>query len=227
MTKIGLLIPSVNTVAEGEFHAGTPAEVTVHTARMRIDGTSAEDVRAMVAGSLPRAARDVAAVRPDIVVLACTAVGAVLGAVGEGQLVSELERDLGVPVVSMNAAVRHALARAGARRVAVITPYPADVTDSVAAGVAGAGLEVAVAAGMGFEDAFHIAAIPVEQLLEFVEVSTRGASFDTLFLSCGNLRMLEARAVLSERFGVPVVASNLAALDDALELLAAQRGTGV
>jgi hypothetical protein len=35
--------------------------------------------------------------------------------------------------------------------------------------------------------------------------------------------MREARTVLSERFGVPVVASNLAALDDALELIAARR----
>jgi maleate isomerase len=226
MTRIGLLIPSVNTVAEGEFHAGTAEEVTVHTARMRIDGTSADDVRAMVAESLPRAARDVAAVRPDVIVLACTAVGAVLGAAGEQQLVRELEHDLGVEVVSMNAAVNHALARAGARRVAVITPYPADVTESVAAGVASTGLEVAVAAGMGFVDAFHIADIPLEQLVEFVDASTRGATFDTLFLSCGNLRMLEARAVLSERFGVPVVASNLAALDDALELLAARVGAG-
>jgi maleate isomerase len=217
MTRIGLLIPAVNTVAEGEFHAGTPTEVTVHTARMRIDGTSADDVRAMVAESLPQAARDVAAVRPDVVVLACTAVGAVLGAAGEQQLVQ---------VVSMNAAVSHALTRAGAHRVAVITPYPADVTESVAAGVASAGLEVAVAAGMGFEDAFYISDIPLEQLVEFVDASTRGVSFDTLFLSCGNLRMLEARAVLSERFGVPVVASNLAALDDALELLAARTISG-
>jgi maleate isomerase len=226
MTRIGLLIPAVNTVAEGEFHAGTPTEVTVHTARMRIDGTSADDVRAMVAESLPQAARDVAAVRPDVVVLACTAVGAVLGAAGEQQLVHELERDLDVQVVSMNAAVSHALTRAGAHRVAVITPYPADVTESVAAGVASAGLEVAVAAGMGFEDAFYISDIPLEQLVEFVDASTRGVSFDTLFLSCGNLRMLEARAVLSERFGVPVVASNLAALDDALELLAARTISG-
>jgi maleate cis-trans isomerase len=42
VTKIGLLIPSVNMVAEGEFHAGTSAEVTVHTARMKVEGSSAD-----------------------------------------------------------------------------------------------------------------------------------------------------------------------------------------
>lgn len=221
--RIGLLIPAVNTVTEDEFHAGTPADVTVHTARMTVSDTSAQAVRTMVAEALPRAARDLAAVRPDVVVLACTAVGAVLGADGEAALVSELERDLDVPVVSMNAAVRHALARESATRVAIITPYPSEVTDRVAAGVAAAGMEVVVAAGMGFEDAFDIAAIPLEQLVAFVDEHVRDREFDALFLSCGNLRMREARAVLGERYGVPVVASNLAALDDALALLAERR----
>lgn len=226
MTRIGLLIPAVNTVAEAEFHAGMPPGVSVHTARMRVGGTSSAAVREMIAESLPRAVADVAAVRPDLVVLACTAVGAVLGTEGERQLVGELERDLGVPVVSMNAAVSHALARVGARRVAVITPYPDEVTEKVADGVRAAGLEVAASASMGFADAFEIAAIPVEELAEFVAAHTDGAAFDTLFLSCGNLRMLEARAVLSERFGVSVVASNLAALDDALELVAQSASVG-
>jgi maleate isomerase len=193
---------------------------------MAVGGTSADDVREMVVESLPRAARDVAEVRPDVIVLACTAVGAVLGADGEAALVSELERKLAVPVVSMNAAVAHALERASARRVAIVTPYPDEVTEKIADGVAAAGMDVVVAAGMGFEDAFHIAGIPVDELVAFIDEQVAGRAFDTLFLSCGNLRMLEAREVLSERYRVPVVASNLAALDDALELLSARRSGG-
>jgi maleate cis-trans isomerase len=54
VTKVGLLIPSANTVAEGEFHAGTPAEVSIHTARMKRAGTSDEDVSGMVADAPPR-----------------------------------------------------------------------------------------------------------------------------------------------------------------------------
>jgi maleate isomerase len=78
---------------------------------------------------------------------------------------------------------------------------------------------------MGFADAFDIAAIPLTELTAFVEQTVAGHEFDALFLSCGNLRMREARDVLSERFGVPVIASNLAALDDALEVIAANRPT--
>jgi maleate cis-trans isomerase len=83
---------------------------------------------------------------------------------------------------------------------------------------------VAVTGSMGFADAFDIAAIPLTELTAFVEQVVAGHDFDTLFLSCGNLRMREARDALSERFGVPVIASNLAALDDALEVIAATRG---
>lgn len=221
--RVGLLIPAVNTVAEEEFHAGTPDDVSVHTARMSVGGTSAEEVRQMVAESLPRAVQDIASVRPDLVVLACTAVGAVLGPEGEADLVSRMARELSVPVVSMNAAVGHALERAHARRVAVVTPYPDAVTQTVAAGLRAGGLEVAVTGSMGFADAFDIAAIPLPELVAFVERTVAGHDFDALFLSCGNLRMREAREALSERFGVPVVASNLAALDDVLELIATKR----
>ena len=219
--KIGLMVPAVNTVSEPEFASGAPEGVTVHTARMWVGGTRQEDVHAMVADSLPRATRDIASIRPDVVVLACTAVGAVLGPDGEAELVAELQRDLGVPVVSMNGAVRHALDRAHATRVAIITPYPDDVTQRVAASIEAAGMEVVVAAGMGFGDAFDIAAISPEALVAFVTEHVGDRSFDALFLSCGNLRVLEARATLTARFGVPVVASNLAALDHAIELLAA------
>jgi maleate isomerase len=221
--RVGLLIPAVNTVAEDEFHAGTPDDVTVHTARMSVGGTSADEVRQMVTESLPRAVRDIAAVRPDLVVLACTAVGAVLGPDGEKELARRMSSELEVPVVSMNAAVAHALERVDAARVAVVTPYPDEVTQQVADGLRARGLEVAVTGSMGFADAFDIAAIPLSELVDFVERTVAGHDFDTLFLSCGNLRLREARDELSARFGVPVIGSNLAALEDALELIAAQR----
>jgi maleate isomerase len=190
---------------------------------MSVGGTSADDVRRMVAESLPRAVGDIAAVRPDLVVLACTAVGAVLGPDGEAELAQRMAGELDVPVVSMNAAVAHALERVGAARVAVVTPYPDAVTQQVADGLRARGLEVAVTGSMGFTDAFGIAAIPLAELVDFVERTVAGHDFDTLFLSCGNLRLREARDELSARFGVPVVGSNLAALDDALELIAERR----
>lgn len=222
--RLGLLIPAVNTVSEGEFHAGVPPWVTVHTARMHVAGTTADHVRQMIAESLPQGARDLAAIRPDVLVLACTAVGAVLGAEGEARLCQELEERWGAPIVSMNLAVREMLARTGATDVAVLTPYPDDVTAKVADGLRADGLNVPVQAGLGFADAFHIAEISADELTAFVEAHVTPGKVGALLLSCGNLRVLEARERLQERYGVPVVASNLAALDLAIERLEELRG---
>jgi maleate isomerase len=38
-------------------------------------------------------------------------------------------------------------------------------------------------------------------------------SFDLLFVSCTNFRVVEARPLLQHRFGVPVVTSNQATID--------------
>ena len=221
--RLGLMLPSVNTVSEPEFNAGTPADVSVHTARMFARGTSEASVREMIADEVPRAARDVGSTRPDVVVLACTAVGAVLGAEGEARLVGEIEERVAAPVVSMNLSVREVLARTGARRVAVLTPYPDDVTQRVAEGLRADGFEVPVTASMGYPDAFPIAAIDADQLIAFVQDHVSPGDVDALFLSCGNLRVLEARERLEEQYGVPVVASNLATLEMALERLAEVR----
>jgi len=219
--RLGLMIPCVNTIAEGEFHDGATGDVTVHTARMAVTGTAPEDLHAMIADGLPRAAKDLGAIRPDVVVLGCTAAGAVLGAEGEQRLARQIEEWSGAPVVSMNHAVQTMLARTRARRVALVTPYPDDVTQQVAAGLRVAGMEVPIAVGMGFEDAFDIAAVTADEVVAFVERHVRPGDADALFLSCGNLRTLDVRDRLSEQLGIPVVASNLAALELALETLGA------
>lgn len=221
--RLGLMIPAVNTVAEGEFHDGVPPQVSVHTARLYPQGTTSEILLEMVREGVPLAARQLAEAHPNVVVFACTAAGAALGEAGERSLVDDVGRTTGAPVVSMNAAVHEALAATAATRCAVLTPYPQPVTDELAAGIEHTGIEVTVAAGMGIADPFDWASISPADIEAFAERHLEGRRFDAILLSCGNLRTAEVRERLSDRWGAPVVTSNRAALQAALAALSAGR----
>ena len=227
MSRLGLIVPSTNTVSEMDFQEFSPPDVSVHTARMYIEATTAESERRMVTEYLPQAAKDLGTMRPDVVVFSCTSAGAVMGEDGEAKLIEDVGRLTGAPVVSTNAAVHAGLRKIGASRVAVLTPYIQELTDRICSGIERSGLTVALAAGMGVVDPFELAEITPAEIGQFAEEQLAAQDFDTLFVSCTNVPAFRARDDLLQQVGTPVVTSNQAALDEALRVLAEPVAVGV
>jgi len=214
--RIGVIVPSTNTLVERDFRRALPPGVSLHAARMLIADTTADGEREMVERHLPQAVEDLRTARVDVVVFACTSAAAVLGRDGEAELVERLGRETGARVVSTNTAVHRALERAGVRRVAAVTAYVDELTERIALGLREAGFEVPVALGMGIRDPFAIAEVPPAAIVALAERALAEAACDGLFVSCTNLPAMEIREQLAERFGVPVVTSNQATVDEAL-----------
>ncbi len=221
--RIGLIVPSSNTVAEVDFYRGLPASVTVHTARMHLVETTVAGEQAMLETFLPQAITDIASARPDVVAFACTSAGALLGAEGEARLIDRLHERCQCPVVSTNDAVGTCIERRSARRVAVITPYVDELNQRVRSGLEDRGLEVVKTAGMGLIENFAIARVSPEEIMAFTLENLAGERFDLLFVSCTNLRGVDARPALEARLHVPVVTSNQATLEMTLEVLQSSR----
>lgn len=214
----GVLVPATNTVAEVDFQRCAPEGVTVHASRMYLEETTAESERRMLADELPRATRDLGSARPDVVIFSCTSAGAVAGPDGEPRMTADIAAATDAQVVSTNAAVHEALRDSGARRVAIVTAYVPELTEQIRAGIERAGLEVSVAVGMGIVDPFEICEVTPEQIVSFARDQVDPAEAELMFVSCTNLRALEAREALEEEIGLPVMTSNLAALRKALAL---------
>jgi maleate isomerase len=104
------------------------------------------------------------------------------------------------------------LQRRKAGKVAIITPYNEDLTQSVAAAVA-THTSVVCAHCMGITDNVALADPTPEEIVEFARERLRGQSFDCLFASCTNFRAVEALPLLEKTFGVPVVTSNSSVLE--------------
>lgn len=211
--RVGLLVPSSNTIMENDLHGRLDKNVmSVHSARMYLTETSREKEIRMIEEFAPRGADDLATAKPDFLIFGCTSGGSLFGLDYDKKICEDLGRRAGCRGIGVLTAVSEALKKQGAKRLAVITPYNQDLTNSVAR-AASFGREIACAYGMGIEDNFALAAPTPDQIIEFTMKKLSGVKFDGIFISCTNFRALEAKDVIYERLGIPVITSNSAVID--------------
>ncbi len=218
MQRVGLLVPSANTVVEPEFWRMAPPGVSLHAARMRNSTCDVEDSIRML-DHVERAADELGSANVNVIAFACTASSFVQGTEGERDLEATIERASRATAVTTSGAVVAALKSLGARRLAMYTPYPAELNRREVTFLRSHGLDVVQERGLGIADAVAIADVRAAQLLEFVHDTPPPDEADTLFVSCTNLGSLESITALEREFDRPVISSNTATFWRVLQIL--------
>jgi maleate isomerase len=219
--RVGLIIPSSNTVMEVDFYRRLPPAATLHTARMYMEETTPEGESAMLDAYLPTAISDLRSARPDVMVFGCTSAGALRGNQYEAALIERIAAETGARTFSVASCVRSAIRAAGARRVGVITPYVDSLNGKIRESLEADGLDVAAIHGLAITENFAIADVGPERIGEFAAECFAGREIDLLFASCTNFRAIDAREEIQSALGVPVVTSNHAALLSVLDEIGA------
>ncbi len=220
-TRVGLIVPSSNSVIEVDFYRRLPADATLHTARMYLEETTPEGESAMLDDHLPVAITDLRTARPDVMVFGCTSAGALRGNAYEAELIKRIADETGAETFSVAASVRRVIREAGGRRVGVITPYVESLNDKIRESLEDDGLEVAGIHGLGITENFAIAEVEPARIAQFASECFAGSDIDLLFASCTNFRAIDAREEIQAALGVPVVTSNHAALTVVLDQIGA------
>lgn len=220
--RIALLVPSSNTIMENDLHSALPRDrFTVHTDRMYLVDTTREAEIRMIEDFAAAAAKDLGTLNPDLLVFGCTSAGSLFGLDYDAKTCRSLGELAGCPALGVINAVSDALERANARRIAVITPYIEDLTQSVAAAIKTADREIVAAHGMGISVNVELADPTPADIVRFAKQKLTDVAFDTLFVSCTNFRSLEAKAELEAAFGCQVVTSNSAVVEAITRMFAA------
>ncbi|MCS7002000.1 MAG: Asp/Glu racemase, partial [Dehalococcoidia bacterium] len=167
--RVGVMIPSPNTVFERDLARFLPENVTAHFARMWLDESdgSGRASDRMVDDGLELAAKQLRSVRPHLIVFACTSAAASRGPSGEQQILRDIERVAGVRAISLMEECRQSIRARGARRVAVITPYGKAATEDVAREVEALGVTVAKVDAMTYPSGFAIGEALPEDIAAF------------------------------------------------------------
>jgi maleate isomerase len=218
--RVGLIVPSSNTVMEVDLHRRLPANVQVHTARMFLEETTPEAESVMLDEYVMPAVRDLATVRPHAVVFGCTSGGALRGDDYDRELCERIAAVTGGDAISTIASVREAIARRGARRVGVITPYVDALNAKIRSSIEADGVEVAWINGLGIEENFAIAEVSADRIVRFAVESFAGGAVDLVFASCTNFHAVDAMERIQAALAVPVVTSNHAVLEAVLRRFA-------
>jgi maleate isomerase len=219
MRRIGLLLPSSNTVMEPDFARAFAGRATIHAARMHLgDPVTREGELRLLDDYAKPAARDIGTLEPDVVVFGCTSAGSLRGAEGDATLRARLSGLAGAPVLGILDAMGTALRRREVRRVSVLTPYVDDLNGPIVDSLRAQGFEVARITGLGTARNIDIGRIDPSPIIA-AAASAAAPDSDALAVACTNFRALEVLGDIAERSGTQVVTATSAAIELASEAL--------
>lgn len=218
--RVGLIVPSPNTVMEPDLLRNLPPQVTLHTTRMLVEGRlTIEAEQLLLDEYMSKAAKEISTLRPDVVIFGCTSAEALRGSKGAESLSQELSRATGAPTVTVMDAVAEELRRLNVKRVAVLTPYSPEVNETIQASLENMGYDVVHIDGLNTSDVFGFAEVTPEEIVEYAREQMEGVEADCLFISCANLRAVEVLDTLTDVVGIPVVTSIQAVIEEVKRVL--------
>ena len=214
--RLGLIVPSTNTVAETEFWRLVQPGVSVHTTRMLFDPEATKEGMGNMHDHMPRAVAETASARVDMIAYGCTASSVEHG---PENIEREIEEQASVPAVSTAGAILAALKELGIRKFALATPYPQKVNKHECAFFAGRGYEVVADRSMLADPEQQrlrgMACVPPEMIRQTV-LELDSPEVEGFLLSCMDLPTLELVDELEAATGKPVITSVTCTLWQAL-----------
>ena len=212
--RLGVLLPPTNAACEAEFPRYLPETLAVHFNRLSRADTrlSHESLLGMI-GSVERAARDLAELRPAVMLYACMTGTFLAGHARHADMGERIRRTTGIPAITTATAVLEALHALGAKRVFMVTPYPAHINEQEVDFLAHHGITVPRWDSFLHEDSLQNVAKTSRETAELVlRNKDRLAQADAVFISCTNLKSMDQLERLEAELGLPVVSSNSATL---------------
>ena len=210
MMHIGLIIPSVNTVLESDLRLFLPEQAMAHITRIRLTGTTRDELsRALDA--VPDAASLLCDAGVAAIGLACTGASMLGGPGGERALSERIGNATGLPATNTVEALLEAFAALRIRRIGLFSPFDDRFNAQEVAMLEEAGIGVVRTVGLSIADPRRCADIEPGTFVDEAHEADH-PDVDALFLSCANLRAMEAAGYLEARIGKPVITSNGAVL---------------
>ena len=228
--RIGLIVPSSNTTMETEIPEMLQrrSEVanetfTFHSSRARLQHVTKEELWQMVCDS-DRCALELSDARVDVMAYACLVAlmsqPAGFHVEAEGRL-SKVAADNGAPapIVSSAGALVNAIQALGARRVAVITPYPNPIAAQVIDYLSESGIDVVDYIALEVSNNLEVGRLDPARLLPVAQELDRTGADAVVLSACVQMPSLSAIQRAEDTLGLPVLSASTATVFGILSAL--------
>jgi maleate isomerase len=208
--KVGLLLPSVNSVVEPWFYQVAPRGITFHSSRMMLGKEGgAKAVEKMIENSF-RAAQEVACVPVDLITYCCTAATLVKGPAYDKELTARLKGETGIPAITATESILKAFQAFGVKKIVITGPYTKDIDELEKKYFEACGYKVLRIEGMNLGAADLDKPSP-EEIYRFSKKNWNEEA-DCLLISCLNFRAQACIEALEQDLKRPVITSLQAVL---------------
>jgi maleate isomerase len=208
--RVGLIIPSSNRNTEPQFNRFGPPGVQYHVTRLRMTGPQHKPMTELLP-QIGDAAAALGDAKCDLIVFHCTANSMESGLETERQIVETMQQASGRPATSTGGAALKAFEVFGARRLALITPYPAATNQREIEFLAEAGLDVIRNRPLDLGGSDQYLAAP-PSLWAQITREEADPEVDAYFLSCTATNSIEVIEELEQSLDRPVITSNQAVI---------------
>jgi maleate isomerase len=207
--RIGFIIPSSNRMVEPQAARYMPEGVQPHFTRIGMTNRH----KAPLEKLLPRildAAELLADSKCKVTVLQCTGTSMSGGVDMEAHVIREIERVTGKPALSAASSLTAAFRTLNARKLVFISENKQPDHDKKKDFLVEAGYDLVADKAVGLSGTDEYCIMPPELWYD-TAVSLRNDAADAYFISCANIRSIDAIEALEKELGKPVVTSNQAA----------------
>lgn len=214
---LGLIVLKADETIELDFRRLLPADVALHVSRIDSDADVTPQSLIKMKDRLTASANLFAdASQFDCVGYACTSGSTIIGQTEVAKRVRAgcTTKSVTTPVDALVAACQHLKAK----RIAILSPYVASVSDALRALLKTQAIETTAFGSFNQSNEAAVVRIDTASIIKAATALCSGAEIDALFISCTNLRTLDAIPVIEKAIGKPVLTSNTVLAWHMLEL---------
>jgi maleate isomerase len=208
--RIGMIVLQTDQTIEHELSRLLTAEdIALYHARIPNAMEVSPDTLRQMKADLPASAKLLPpSFSFDTIGYACTSGATMIGEDTVACIIQELHPQ--AKVSNPLSASKAGFAALGLRQLALITPYPPEVTLAMRDNLKKAGFDATIVASFDQSDDFTVARIRQQSVLDAVLKAGNSDLCDGVFISCTSLRTLDILSHAEAVLGKPVVSSNQA-----------------
>jgi maleate isomerase len=217
LAKLGVIIPSNNTVIEPELWAMRPDGISIHSARVLSYGNTPEGIVRMEESAM-RAAGELGAGRMSLIAYACMATSLVKGPEWDQLIANRIQSQSGGAAITAAGATIAALRSVDASRVSLATAYPPRLNALVAGYFGSFGISVAAMETVDTGSSLELWRLSPAEMSALGRRAYRRDVHAIAFLAT-DIPTISALDSLEQEMGIPVIGTNQALLWQSLRVL--------
>jgi len=207
---LGLMVPGNNTTMEVELLAWLPAGSTCQTIKIPRDpGPTTRVTAPAYTAKAVKLSEDFAQGNIDVVVFGCTAASFMCGPQADAELQRAISKASTKPTVTTAGSMSVSLKAIGARKIAVLTPYVAEVNGGLTEFLTSEHIEIVRLSSFNCANVHELGKITAAQVSERAHalMAELTEPVDALFIACTQLPTRDILEPLRQAFKIPVLTS--------------------